>query len=129
MLPSDVDYTTRFSNGQLATSITQTAIVPALIEKECSDTKRRFVEFFTANTSNPNTRAAYLRAVTRFCLWCEGRKLTLVASYIEGLEQKRSRRTVKQHLAAVYTRVERLRAPSGASSPCLFDRSRCVCRR
>ncbi len=108
MFPSDADYTTKFVNRQSLPSITQAAIVPALIENDGSDTKRRFVEFFTANISNPNTRAAYLRAVTRFCHWCETRELTLhqteptlVAFYIEELGQKHSRPTVKQHLAAI----------------------------
>jgi|GEM_PF-6336220 len=48
----DFDYTTKQLSRQPATSITELAIVPALIEKEGPDTKRRFVEFFTANISN-----------------------------------------------------------------------------
>ena len=32
---------------------------------------RRFVEFFTANIRNPNTRRAYGRAVVGFAAWCE----------------------------------------------------------
>ena len=108
MLPSNADYTTKPGIRQTIPSITQFAVVPALIENEGSDTKRRFVEFFTANISNPNTRAAYLRAVTRFCHWYEARELTLhqteptlLAFYVKELGQKHSRPTVKQHLAAI----------------------------
>jgi hypothetical protein len=36
----------------------------------------RYVEFFTANIRNPNTRRAYLRA---FLGWCEDRGLALAA--------------------------------------------------
>ena len=32
---------------------------------------RRFIEFFTANIRNPNTRAAYARSVSDFFRWCE----------------------------------------------------------
>ena len=37
----------------------------------------RYVEFFTANIRNPNTRRAYVRACNRFFGWCEDRGLTL----------------------------------------------------
>jgi hypothetical protein len=37
----------------------------------------RYVEFFTANIRNPNTRRAYARACGRFFAWCDGRGLTL----------------------------------------------------
>ena len=53
---------------------------------------KRFVEFFTANIRNPNTRVAYSRAVTGFFEWCERRGIglsqvqpMLVAAYIEPL--------------------------------------------
>ena len=37
----------------------------------------RYVEFFTANIRNTNTRRAYARACSRFFAWCEERGLTL----------------------------------------------------
>ena len=37
----------------------------------------RYVEFFTANIRNPNTRRAYARACGSFLTWCEERGLTL----------------------------------------------------
>jgi site-specific recombinase XerD len=69
---------------------------------------RRFIEFFTANIRNRNTRAAYARATVRFSRWCDTRGITLaqltpviVAAYIEKLGQHEAKPTVKQHLAAV----------------------------
>ena len=51
----------------------------------------RFVEFFTANIRNKNTRAAYARAVAAFFAWLDDRRIPLeavspviVAAYIEG---------------------------------------------
>src|SRR3954463_7947213 len=67
---------------------------------------RRFLEFFTANIRNRNTRAAYARAVAQFLDWCQGRRLSLrgiepmaVAAYIES--PPGSAPTKKQHLAAI----------------------------
>lgn len=72
------------------------------------DASRRFLEFFTANIRNKNTRLAYARAVFAFCSWCERRRLTLtklepmiIAAHIEHLGKKHSVPTVKQHLAAI----------------------------
>ena len=68
---------------------------PAMIIQAGPDASRRFVEFFTANIRNPNTRAAYARAVGQFMEWCEARKLSLkdlspflVAAYVEQLSQR-----------------------------------------
>src|SRR5919112_137417 len=83
-------------------------VVPALIADEGDGAARRFVEFFTANIPNPNTRAAYARAVAQFLRWAEERGLTLrsiepvaVAAYVEGLKARLAPPSVKQHLAAV----------------------------
>ena len=43
--------------------------LPRLITAAGDDASRRFVEFFTANIRNPNTREAYARAVGRFSDW------------------------------------------------------------
>jgi integrase len=68
----------------------------------------RYVEFFTANIRNPNTRRAYARACGRFFAWCDDRGLTLatirphdVATYIEERQATHSAPDVKQQLAAV----------------------------
>lgn len=65
---------------------------PSLILEAGESAARRFVEFFTANIRNPNTREAYARAVSQFLTWCEARGLhlrdlnpVLVSAYIEEL--------------------------------------------
>ena len=50
---------------------------PALIAAAGERAKLRFLEFFTANIRNPNTRRAYARACAGFFAWCEPRGLTL----------------------------------------------------
>jgi site-specific recombinase XerD len=93
--------------GQLATAA-DTQLVPALIADAGEPAAWRYIEFFTANIRNPNTRRAYARACHQFFAWCEDRGLTLtsirpfdVATYIETLQQTHSAPGVKQQLAAV----------------------------
>jgi site-specific recombinase XerD len=81
-------------------------VLPALIGEAGEHASRRFLEFFTANIRNPNTRAAYAQAVAQFLRWCEQRGLSLqgiepiaVAAYIES--HSGSDPTKKQHLAAI----------------------------
>ena len=81
-------------------------VLPAIIEQAGRNASKRFLEFFTANIRNRNTRAAYARAVARFLRWCEERHLSLddiepvtVATYIET--HPGSDPTKKQHLAAI----------------------------
>lgn len=69
---------------------------------------RRFIEFFTANIRNRNTRLAYARAVKEFFDWTEAQNLGLddiepvtVAAYVEQLGAEAAKPTVKQHLAAI----------------------------
>jgi site-specific recombinase XerD len=83
-------------------------VVPKIITAEGPEAVRRFVEFFTANIRNRNTRAAYAQGVGQFCRWSERRRFSLeliepviVAAYIEELSKIRSKPTVKQHLAAI----------------------------
>lgn len=83
-------------------------LVPSLIVDAGGHAPRRFIEFFTAQIPNDNTRAAYIQAVTRFLNWCDGYQLTLqkiepvhVAAYIK--QHPGSIPTVKQHLAAIRT--------------------------
>src|SRR5262245_52808225 len=82
--------------------------IPLFIAQAGDDAVRRFVEFFTANIRNPNTRAAYARAIAQFCNWCEARRFSLellepmvIAAYVEELGQRLAKPSVKQHLAAV----------------------------
>src|SRR5271165_2989525 len=83
-------------------------VVPALIADLGDEAAWRYVEFFTANIRNPNTRRAYARACNRFFAWCEDRGLTPaairphdVATYIEELQAAVQAPSVKQQLAAV----------------------------
>ena len=94
--------------GQLATLTDSSHLVPALIADAGDPAAWRYIEFFTANIRNPNTRRAYARACHQFFAWCEDRGLTLttirpfdVATYIETLQQTHSPPGVKQQLAAV----------------------------
>ncbi|MDL5047323.1 tyrosine-type recombinase/integrase [Oscillatoria amoena NRMC-F 0135] len=82
--------------------------VPVTIGNAGEGASRRFMEFFTANIRNKNTRLAYARAVGQFFTWCEKKRLplsalqpTLVALYVEELQQSHSAPSVKQHLAAI----------------------------
>src|SRR5229473_8650894 len=66
--------------------------LPAAIAAAGAHTSERFIEFFTANIRNRNTRMAYALAVRQFFDWCEQRGLrldairaTTVAAYIEQL--------------------------------------------
>ena len=84
-------------------------LVPVQVAAAGEDAAKRFIEFFTANIRNPNTRAAYARAVADFFRWCERVGLSRldavepvhVAGYVEELGQTRAAPSVKQHLAAV----------------------------
>jgi site-specific recombinase XerD len=90
------------------TTYVDAGLIPTLIADAGDAAGWRYVEFFTANIRNPNTRRAYARACGRFFAWCEGHKLTLstirphdVATYIETLQKTHSAPGVKQQLAAV----------------------------
>jgi hypothetical protein len=51
--------------------------LPAIVARAGERASRRFLEFFTANIRNRNTRAAYGQAVGQFLRWCEHRQLEL----------------------------------------------------
>lgn len=82
--------------------------MPRLITNAGERATKRFVEFFTANIRNKNTRLAYAQAVGRFADWCDKRRFSLemiepvvVAAYVEELCTVYEAPTVKQHLAAI----------------------------
>jgi site-specific recombinase XerD len=83
-------------------------LVPSVISDAGEQAAWRYIDFFTANIRNPNTRRAYSRACSQFFAWCDdhGRSLATirpfdVATYIEARQQTHSAPDVKQHLAAV----------------------------
>ena len=48
---------------------TELLTVPAVIADQGDSAARRFLEFFTPNIRNANTRAAYAQAVSQFLRW------------------------------------------------------------
>ena len=80
--------------------------VPLFVAQAGPAAAERFLEFFAATIRNPNTRAAYARALREFFGWTEARGRGLaairplhVATYVEGLAGAAP--TVKQKLAAI----------------------------
>ena len=83
-------------------------VMPSLIAAAGDQASWRYIDFFTANIRNPNTRRAYIRACETFLAWCEQRSRTLatirpfdVSAYVDGLTLTHSAPTVKQQLAAI----------------------------
>src|ERR1700727_3164516 len=71
------------------TPLPDAQLIPAVIADAGEQASWRYVDFFTSNIRNPNTRRAYARACQTFFTWCEDRGLTLttirpydVATYI-----------------------------------------------
>jgi integrase/recombinase XerD len=95
--------------GELSVRRNTAGALPALIAGAGDRAALRFLEFFTVNIRNRNTRAAYARAAAVFLRWCEGQGITRlrdvqpvhVAAYIEHLSQEMSPPSVKQHLACI----------------------------
>ncbi|MDR3489794.1 MAG: tyrosine-type recombinase/integrase [Bradyrhizobium sp.] len=83
--------------------------MPALIAAAGDRASYRFLEFFTAQIRNPNTRRSYAKVVGDFLIWLEMRGVTSishatslhVAGYIEELGKTHAAPTVKQRLAAI----------------------------
>ena len=82
---------------------------PALIAAAGDRAAYRFLEFFTAQIRNANTRRAYVKAVGGFCDWLDGYGLPSIAAvssihiaaYVEALSRHYTAPTVKQRLAAI----------------------------
>ncbi|MDP4026263.1 hypothetical protein Q8W71_26915 [Methylobacterium sp. NEAU 140] len=53
---------------------------PALVAAAGERAAYHFLEFFTAQIRNPNTRRAYVRAVGAFCAWLDARGLPSIAA-------------------------------------------------
>jgi site-specific recombinase XerD len=84
-------------------------LVPRLIADAGEQASLRFLDFFTANIRNPNTRAAYAVAVRAFFAWLDDKRVAPLAAvrthhvsaYVEFLGRRYRAPTVKQHLAAI----------------------------
>lgn len=105
-LSTSRDLVTTSSSRQLADAALRS--VPKLFAPTGRAGAERFIEFFTARIQNANTRMAYAQAVAQFSRWCDRKRLNLtelspfvIAAYIEELGKKKSKPTVKQHLAAI----------------------------
>ena len=93
------------------TSITphKDVLLPALITESGERAAMRFVDFFTSNIRNPNTRKAYAKDVENFLACCAARGVRElshiqplhVAGFVEELTQTKSAPTAKQHLLAI----------------------------
>lgn len=85
------------------------ASLPAIILRSGRAASERFVDFFTAQIHNPNTREAYARAAGRFFQFVEIRfalglaeiRPVHIAAYLQVLERELAAPSVKQHLAAI----------------------------
>jgi site-specific recombinase XerD len=97
-----------YGMSKALTKAAPTVILPALFAPD-ADAARGFIEFFTANIRNPNTRRAYARSATEFAASCERNGLrelrdiepVHVAAYIEGLQVRLAAPSIKLHLAAI----------------------------
>jgi site-specific recombinase XerD len=87
---------------------TSAMLVPRLIADADENASLRFLDFFTANIRNPNTRAACAVAVHAFFSWVDAKHVAPLAAvrthhvsaYVEFLGRRYRAPTVKQHLAA-----------------------------
>ena len=83
--------------------------VPALVAGAGEHASYRFLKFFTAQIRNPNTRRAYVRAVSDFLAWLERAGVASiadvssihVATYVEDLSRHQSAPSTKLSLAAI----------------------------
>ena len=84
-------------------------VFPVALQVAEERARVRFLEFFTAQIRNPNTRRSYAKAAIEFLHWCELRGATSlpaitpmhVAGWIEEMTGTHAAPTVKQRLAAV----------------------------
>jgi Phage integrase, N-terminal SAM-like domain len=82
---------------------------PALVAAAGNRAQECFIEFFTANIRNRNTRRGCAQAVSKFLAWCEDHRVpsitavrpVRVAGYIEELTHAHSAPTAKQRLSAI----------------------------
>src|SRR6202166_5184707 len=90
-------------------AVASSMLVPKLIADAGEHASLRFLDFFTANIRNPNTRAAYAVAVRAFFAWLDAKNVAPLAAvrthhvsaYVEVLGRRYRAPTVKQHLAAI----------------------------
>jgi beta-lactamase regulating signal transducer with metallopeptidase domain len=72
--------------NQLVPLSSRSVPIHALVAASGDRAQERFIEFFTANIRNRNTRRAYAQAVVEFLTWCEAPSF---ASSAPGAEDDR----------------------------------------
>ena len=95
--------------SQLSVISTAEHKVPSLIAIAGNHASYRFLEFFTAQIRNPNTRRAYYRNAQDFLAWLDAAGVSSIANvtsvhvalYVEHLGRSQSAPSVKRSLAAI----------------------------
>jgi integrase/recombinase XerD len=89
------------------------AVLPVLVERAGGAARFAWEEFFYAEHHNPHTQKAYMGAVRRFLVWCEGQGVELpgvtpgmVGQYLVGLGGSPAKRNL--HLSALRGFFDRL---------------------
>lgn len=98
-----------FSDNATLQTTAGTQTLPTMIADAGDAAQKRFIEFFTAQIRNANTREAYVRAVVDFFAWIDdydvGGLLDIepihVAAWVEMKTRTSAPQTVKQQLAAL----------------------------
>ena len=77
--PSDLDHLPAIlpPTATALASPLDSGLIPTLIADAGDSASWRYIDFFTANIRNPNTRRAYARACQTFFSWCDERGRTL----------------------------------------------------
>ena len=77
---------TMLDRDDLPVPLAVTGLLPPLIADAGEQVSRRYIDFFTADIRNPNTRRAYARSCGTLLVWCEtpGRAGRPVAEYRAG---------------------------------------------
>lgn len=96
------------TSAQTLAGAASTIEVPRLFAPDAK-TAKDYIDFFTSHIRNPHTRRAYGRAAVEFGTWCVGNGISEirdmepihVASYVELLQLRLKKPSVKQQLAAI----------------------------
>ena len=77
MEPNSTQLPAIIQQAEVTSDLRAPNVVPAIIADLGDQAAWRYVEFFSANIRNPNTRRAYARACSQYFGWCEQRGLTV----------------------------------------------------
>lgn len=96
--------------------------IPQVVQDAGQDAALRFQDFFASHLRNPNTKQAYLGAVTKFLNWTAAEKLQLAhidqnAFMLYISAHPGSLATIKQHSAAIRQFLDWMSAEPNVSLP------------